>query len=173
MLHFAGPGQLEWPPGRSGFRSMRWFRRQQGSATDAALFALLLQLALSFGHVHGGLADHCRRSSIAAFAARRCGRPARRRIATADRPDGLLRDLRDRPSARTRRRSPGRHRAADAAYAIGRGAPRRSRAARRRHQRARCLPVPRASPRLTPLHRPRFAPARCGRRARPGCRGSS
>lgn len=65
MLHFAGPGLLERPPGRSGFRSMHWFRRRQSSATGAALFALLLQLALSFGHVHGGLADHSPAFSIA------------------------------------------------------------------------------------------------------------
>ncbi len=40
-----------------GLRPMRWFRARRGPAGWAALFALGLQLFLSFGHVHGAAAS--------------------------------------------------------------------------------------------------------------------
>jgi hypothetical protein len=56
----------------AGGVSVRWFRQHRGSATAVALFALLVQFALSFGHVHvgggypGALASHFAASTTTA-----------------------------------------------------------------------------------------------------------
>jgi hypothetical protein len=44
---------------------VRWFRTRQGSTTGVALFALLVQSVLSFGHVHIGSTGHAPSFSVA------------------------------------------------------------------------------------------------------------
>lgn len=52
MLHLPAKDRL-----RLGLPSMRWFRSRRQFGGWIALFALLLQLGLSFGHVHGTAPD--------------------------------------------------------------------------------------------------------------------
>lgn len=69
-----------------GLRPMRWFRSQKSPAGWAALFALGLQLFLSFGHFHGAAATS---SAPAISAIADTSGSAPRNQGTPDRDDAL------------------------------------------------------------------------------------
>jgi Protein of unknown function (DUF2946) len=48
---------MPWPSAMRASIGMKWFRSNIKHGSRLALFALALQLALSFGHFHGGVAQ--------------------------------------------------------------------------------------------------------------------
>ena len=82
---------LHLPSARLGL-ALRWFRSHRRPWAWVALLALVLQLGLSFGHVHAAHAEH----NVAVASAAGTSRPERRSRCR------LLRDLRD-PRAADRR----------------------------------------------------------------------